>query len=111
MERITPEQVVEAYKTTGLKPVRHITLKDGCACGLGAVYAQKLNVRTECVGEVFTEIKKYGLSPSYVSGFIAGFDGVDFDEMRDVLIEDESIGYEDGQAAWKAVVDAGLIKG
>lgn len=38
MKRITPEQVVEAYKVTGLKPCRVWTTPTGGeCCGMGAI--------------------------------------------------------------------------
>jgi hypothetical protein len=108
MKRITPEEVVAAYKETGLKPEQGITLADGCACGLGVIYAQKFGVLEADSYDVFNALER-DLSPAYIYGFIAGFDGIDYTTIG--LREGESIGYEDGRACWKAVVVSGLVEG
>lgn len=40
--RVDPNKVVEAYKKTKLKPRRNLWLENGCACGLGVLYARKI---------------------------------------------------------------------
>lgn len=102
--RITPEMVLEAYKVTGLKPIRDewVNKIDGkeCGCGLTAIFCAQ-------VDDGFSELSGAGLwaddtigralnlDQRYVHGFTAGFDGgakLDYGEA-----------YEDGRAAWEAV--------
>ena len=111
MKRITPERVVEAYRKTGLRPVRErwVAWRGGecVVCGLSAVAIaagndareiEQRTVKTRCIGEML------GLPTEYVGGFADGFDG----ESRYVDNEEFSAGYADGIAAREAVLAAGM---
>lgn len=122
MNRITPEQVVEAYKKTGLHPVdgvwvhRRLLEKDEvmlCGCALSAVCCSK----GESVAAEFEIISYYSgqgyggvahhlgyelkLDPGYIQGFMNGFD--DEEEMEDT--PEYNQGYKDGLAARAEVFD------
>lgn len=100
MKRIRPDEVVHAYKQTGLRPVRHGYFPAiGCACGLGAMFYTTHNKidNTRTVNEFFDEL--YG--STYRCAFASGFDNDEYNTHY--------AGYEDGCAAWQAVVDAGLV--
>jgi hypothetical protein len=105
--KIKPEQVIEAYKKTGLIPKQKVTLKDGCACGLGAIYALEHGAeKKDWIGLLHVISSFNDKDKDYGIGFADGFDGlprayIEFSEYR--------TGHEDGKAAWKAVVESGLV--
>lgn len=107
--RITPEQVVEAYKATGLKPMRgwYFQNKD-CACGLGAIAANGGCSRNEDRADRWL-VRNGGFHHSYIGGFAGGFDG-EQSLVPGANAEEYKQGYADGQSAWNAVVDAGLVE-
>jgi hypothetical protein len=121
MNRITPEMVKEAYEKTGLKPMAK-TWADWegdrkCGCALTACYYAKVENPTEFnkyIEKVDEDIiepflsDKLGLDEEYIIGFIRGFDNSTSPTplyARDYNAR--KIGYEDGQAARKAVFGEG----
>lgn len=110
-ERITPERVVEAFKKTGMKPVRGEHYHEGTCCGLTAVLdAEKPNEFQSILENpycMFSEHREYALmlDDRYAKRFMNGWDG-------ELLDDDEgnSRGYVDGKLAWRAVADAGLLE-
>lgn len=108
---ITAEQVIEAYKVTGLKPRQDEWFgfyeAEGrmCGCGLTALVVQ-------ADPKILEDLKKaepdeiemeavvnegLGLTFEYIKGFIRGFDGHNSIEVE--------TGFADGKAAWKAVAE------
>lgn len=114
--RIKPEEVVEAFKSTGLTPERGNYFSHGCACGLGAVYAAKhitLNKVYNADDDLIISHDlddEYGIS--YRIGFVNGFDGSPhvFDVQqfsRQKYVEEEyRAGYEDGKAAYELSIQS-----
>jgi hypothetical protein len=103
MKRITPEEVLDAYAKTGLKPCRvwSIDMGDGSCCAVGAMrYAAGVD------GDPHEYIdKSYGYQ--YRIGFTFGFDDYggsvhDESEMPD-WTDERKMGYSDGLAAASAV--------
>jgi hypothetical protein len=96
IKRITPEEVLKAYETTGLKPKRcSFKIRDGCTCAVTAlVKAAGLNGTEEFREERF-------LSEEYFWGFIFGFDG---------RVGHDPEGGKDGQAAWEAVKHLAVVQ-
>lgn len=125
MKRITSEQVVEAYSKTGLKPVISAWYKEEydrtritvekCGCALTAVCAAQVGM--EEIENVDTEggyeellVDNLDLDPSYINGFINGFDAPLnklFTRNRYYYSEEQNAklaaGWEDGYAAHVAV--------
>ena len=96
-KRITPEEVVAAYKKTGLRPGRYdIIPHKGFCCGLGAVTIAS-DGDGGLFGYSFVEAE-YG--SEYVSGFLLGFDAV---SPYRVVGDDprRQQGFDDGWAAQK----------
>jgi hypothetical protein len=107
-ERITPEKVKEAYRVTGLKPAQGKFFPEpGCACALGALYAQANGVPKVIPDEEEVVHFIRDFQPKhYQIGFAHGFDGHDnkygntyVGDHREVYLD----GYNDGRAAFKAV--------
>jgi hypothetical protein len=110
MKRITPEQVVEAYETTGYKPIRmgwFIDRGDHCeACGLTVCSVANGNTPPRENGALITKWTEYlsqslGISKWYLHGFVAGFD-----QCHSALVAthtEAGQGYRDGLAAAHAV--------
>ena len=104
LKRITPEQVIEAYGTTGLKPKqkRYYSKDRTCACGIGAIFASIGDVWNDHdfpsnAAERYANIK-YGYD--YTQGFVQGFDSAPVGSFRS---DESKQGHADGQAAWEAV--------
>jgi hypothetical protein len=102
MKRITPEEVLDAYAKTGLKPHRGVWLwkecGKRCGCGLGAMYVANGGDPPKVWSQEV--IKTLGISIDYLNGFTCGFD----DESPDYEPGgEEEQGYTDGLAAAAAV--------
>ena len=101
MDRITPEQVIEAYRKIDYSPARESWLNEErkSCCGLTAVaLANGLTPPKDGFLSGGIVAEHLGLSYSgYTVAFADGFDGLSKDEFHDPA------GYEDGQAAWEAV--------
>lgn len=98
MERVYPELVIEAYRATGLKPMRgDFFPKEGCACALGAVY----KFMCEDEGRYIEDYLEQELTDDYVQAFAAGFDGVKQEKCKYALEHPEA--YKDGVQAWEMV--------
>lgn len=108
MKRITPDEVLAAYKATGLKPARYLWYTEdngGCACAMGALIAWKYPGELEAVDEDDIEIKCDDISScdwglSYSCGFVTGFDSGDLPSERS---EEWQYGFDDGCSAAAAV--------
>jgi hypothetical protein len=107
VNRITPEEVVTAYKETGLRPGRGAYFPDdGCACGLGVLYYRD---KPDHMGTI-TAYFDNKLGYDYRLGFVVGFDGEYFGYgVIGKPSDDYKVGYEDGRACWQACVEAGLV--
>lgn len=96
--RISVADVLEAYRTTGLKPERghaHVTQKKCCPIGaLGLIAGVHERDRYGWAD------RKFG--NEYVNGFLAGFDETNSSASRDEQTE-SAIGFRDGIAAATAV--------
>jgi hypothetical protein len=99
MKRITPEEVVAAYKETGLKPVTEDfgNAVKNCGCALTALTAM-VHPDTEIndIIEAFEndDFPLVSYDRNYLIDFIAGFDESSCDDTQ---------GYQDGHNARKAV--------
>lgn len=111
MKRITPEQVIEAYRKTGFTPRcgLYVCFR-GCeisGCGIGAMYYAERGERPDERNHNAYDINAWMItsySASYRRGFIQGFDG-DKKYCRVGWDKTEfNAGCVDGQAARKAVV-------
>ena len=99
-KRISPEEVVEAYRKTRLLPIRGIALGRlvACGCALGALYKREHPRASSSANALHWARLRYG--ESYVDGFACGFDGVITALMTN---ERRELGHADGRAAWDAV--------
>lgn len=105
-KRITPEEVLSAYRDTGLLPHRHDWCDDSGSCGCPAfalwVHAGRPNDGTDNVDEVAREwlVAEYGLE--YADAFTSGVDGNWNPRYLD-WAERERQGHVDGADCWAAV--------
>jgi hypothetical protein len=112
VNRITPEMVIEAYRKTGLNPVRGDYFPiTGYACALGALYVAEGKYRSDRnlhLNSTFCSLhSQYVYGSEYCVGFVNAFDG---EEILWPENDEYVAGYEDGRAAWNAIVEAGLVK-
>lgn len=98
--RITPRQVLEAYRETGLRPARGEWGDEHNVCALTAlgVAAGFTSDASYKIARAFWE--SHNLSNAYADGFVAGFDG---DPPRFFRRADKRKGYRDGRQAARAV--------
>lgn len=120
IKRITPEEVREAYKSTGIKPAlmdwAHFDADDKpCGCALTAVYLSKSYSPDTLRHQMFDLINetKDGNGPEnlmeetldldydYITGFTNGFDDMLVSDHRSQEFE---IGYEDGKAVRNQII-------
>lgn len=94
----TLEDFLNAFEATGLKPVQGITYKSGCACALGALYAQKGFAFTL---DIFRQAER-DFGGDFVDGFVHGFDDLILDP-RIFINENFRKGYDLGKSVWKKV--------
>jgi len=114
VNRITAEQVVEAYKVTGYRPARKTmwskTNKGDCACALVACSAAKVyplkNEETDWEHYLCQTLE---IERTYMLGFISGFDG--YTQAVALMDEVAKEGYADGLAAAAAVFGVGSTEG
>jgi hypothetical protein len=113
IKRITPEEVVQAFEDTGLKPHQGtyfgerddayiIPEGDNCACAMGAIYYKEFGVKSNEAHDYF--VNKF--TRNYQLGFACGFDN------SDKLFEGQElfdIGYEDGENARLTLVAKGMM--
>ena len=107
-KRITPAEVLAAYRATGLRPVRRDFGDDkrNCGCPVHALWAAAGHPLPSG-GVPYAggwADDQYG-SP-YTNGFICGVDS----DMRTIEGERAEQGRTDGAAVWSAVVVAGLTE-
>ncbi len=101
---ITPEVVVEAYKKTGLKPLRFNVLQNNFACAMGAMYVcNHPDIDREKIedDDVYDEYRKFFGSEKLMTAFRRGFDGCDF--IIKELGPEELVLYRIGEKAAKLV--------
>lgn len=107
MNRITPEQVVDAYRRTGWRPIQEAFYDringQHCGCGLSVLVgdAEKVLQMDGYIGrrlQLFAN--ELGLTADYVSGFIRGYDG---DGGGPWWGSEKFLGWQDGRACWEAV--------
>lgn len=117
MNKITPEEVVEAYRKLGIKPVFGIWgRQEGgeCGCALTAMVANKVGFNTALngiYGQSYTFIRDtlQDYDEDYLYGFVHGFDYAS--EHPDRGNNYYRTGFYDGVATRKAVEDAfGVMK-
>lgn len=121
MKRVTPDEVIEAYRATGLQPAvldwAHFDV-DGkpCGCALTALYFQKATY-TENLGEKVYDLvdeirddeaapyllfeEHLGLDQHYTEGFALGFDG---GHLLDTSETQKKAGYADGAETRKRIL-------
>lgn len=102
MNRILPEDVVAAYKTGWLRPIRQqATVMGDETCAVGALARQKdnrlktIDGTSECLHVLFL----CGFDVMYLRAFIHGFDGTSDSHPDD-------FGYADGVATRLACIEA-----
>lgn len=98
MKRITQDQVVEAYRRTGWRPIQEAFYGringQHCGCGLGVMAGEDLGEDISDYAEAL------GLDHDYASGFTYGFDG---NTLYGAPGTPRMLGWQDGRAAWEAV--------
>lgn len=107
---VTPEQVIEAYRETGLMPTEDIPYEvvDGKAygCAIGALYLKEYGEPSK--DDSFIPYLKYadklfsGNSLAFGAGFDTGYEGIPFEKYLPDYGEDEAdeirkLGYECGR--------------
>lgn len=109
MKRITPEEVVEAYRVTGLKPIRgdFYLASLSCADGIGVLWHKILMTGHRPIGVDIYDWACGQYYSYYTNYFIEGFNGYKCSNLPNKRAKQ---GYEDGRAAWDAVVAAGLVE-
>ena len=100
--RITISEVLAAYEKCGLKPRRSITIKHGCACPVGALYAAAVNLPpyqadSSGMSAIGWAESRFGLG--YIGGFMEGFDN----KYESAWTREEKQGYADGVAVAAAI--------
>jgi hypothetical protein len=110
MNRITPEEVVEAYRKTGLTPERtgmDWFSEDGkCGCGATAVMKARNPDFCNSTLKFGDAIELLGVSRPYLRGFVVGFDGL---SPIDMDLQEYAQGYQDGVDSCRAAFqEAGL---
>ncbi|EPZ47709.1 hypothetical protein [Alicyclobacillus acidoterrestris] len=118
MNRILPEDILNAYEVTGLKPSRK-GVYDGVYCPptLAVVYAKYgYNDRRGYVLEHLYGEKYMALSLHYTDGHFDGFYGhecgsiyTEWSSPPTAIPDDYKQGFEDGRAAWGMCMARGLI--
>lgn len=103
MERVTPEQVVAAYRATNIKPQRqeYYSKDRNCGCPLTALAAQAGIDPSVPDAVANWADDEYGYT--YSRAFVCGVDEPDDDDYRRTLKGLEADGFDDGKAAWEAV--------
>lgn len=103
--QITVEQVVAAYRETGLKAVQGDYFPaDGCACALGAIAVQNGLRKDDLEISDWYENNDF----PFITPFTLGFDGL-APSNSGFWTKDDWQAYKNGRAAWKACMDAGLV--
>lgn len=92
--RITAQEVVEAYKQTGIKPDPSVFLVGGCGCGQGVVYA--LETGEDHVSDPEVMQAALGIEYDYSASYNLGFHG---DPHYHPIERRDIEGYQDGLAA------------
>lgn len=96
MTRIMPNEVVAAYRTLGAKVIRGSFGNAGACCAMGAIAYE------DGASDAIDWLDHKGFPMAYRESFGRGFDGL-------VMLRNGSVeAYQDGQAVWAAIVEAGL---
>ncbi len=75
MNRITPEEIIEAYKKTGTKPTRlYLIPINGKCCALGALYLYNNSAFHDYYDRQILRYFYAKYSKLYIDNFILGFD-------------------------------------
>lgn len=103
IKRIMPQEVLDAYRETGMKPITGLDWDGhGCGCALGAITAKTTARYVTGGAYCFSHmvLDQYGYEPRYLAGFMSGFDG-----SPGVVHESLAggLGLADGEAAHVAV--------
>lgn len=80
--KIDPSRVVDAYKKSGIRPVKTLILGGACVgakiqagCALGAIYASEINAKRVHEDQYSAITEHLGVSVGFRDGFALGFDG------------------------------------
>lgn len=106
MRRITAQEVVQAYISTGLVPKQGVFScmdNDGndVACGLTAVALHQKRLYYGHFRSDGWHEKVLGITEMYFNGFWRGFDTSLTEDYG--ISQEWTVGFQDGLAAWKAV--------
>lgn len=115
-EDLQAEKIVEAYKKTGIVPIRHMfkVVKKNCGCALTAVTMNKLNMKLHEVDITNNIYHGSELRESELDAFYKGFDGNLSSDMYEAEFHElgvkaaEAVIKEFGQ--FKALDDIPLVK-
>lgn len=106
LKRIAPDDVLDAYDRTGLKPERGVFFRGCSACAMSAYAAANLMTPSSIAPDacmIMRVMVKDGFSRNYLGGFMEGFDGDPFRKRWPWTPAERFAGYDDGKAAWAAV--------
>ena len=113
-KRITPAEVLAAYRATGLRPIQCAWRNSGgtCGCPVQAMWMAAGSpdlARTDNHREFAPAPERWlydNYGAIYGGAFLCGVDG----DRIGSPVDREAEGIADGKSAWKAVVAAGLTK-
>jgi len=108
--KITPDEVLEAYATTGMRPLARAYYKPGCACPLMALAMAK-GYRPSSRARLQSLSWRLGAATDaerlYLASFLRGWDHAAYELRAPAYIEGRTdpdlIGYQHGIDAFKAV--------
>ncbi len=124
MKNLIVERVVAAFRKNSLLAIQEdwgvdasgngewVADKGKCCCGIGAIL-----VGESCLGpNGFIEPTEaaanvLGVSPSYVDGFLSGFDGHGRLTTDAGVSFEYEVGYLHGHQSWEELVSLGLVFG
>lgn len=101
LNRITVEEVKQAYSKTGLKPIKGKMFNQNGCCALGALFVSRFSMQELLDLDHKSELYDYFqdiYGKDYIRGFWFGFDN--FTSVNDAgHTADHILGYNDGQIA------------
>jgi hypothetical protein len=103
LKRITPEEVVAAYRESGMKPKRGHFNVDGCGCGIGAKGCQRFG-SLDTPSDQIADWAEATYGGEYCDGFYEGFDGNEMSQWD--INERYVLGHADGVFARLACIEA-----
>jgi hypothetical protein len=107
LKRITPEEVVEAYRKTGIRPATwlgHLSSDKSHGDGMGAYAAANLGVLSSDRKKIKDAFLKSGFDFTYLRGFASGFHGATDASRAGEKVFD--LGHADGKDAYAAATEA-----